>query len=149
MNSLHTTTVSQTITTKLKLVHTPEQKLKLDKFCFAYREGLNLASCTAFDNGKTSNKIKIQELTYQDVRSLGIGSQLACSIARDVGAKYKTQWTKLKQHNENKAKGYTKKCYKGLDRAINFTSRTATLQYKKDYSLSLDKQLASIPYYQR
>lgn len=137
--------MSQTITAKLKLIHTQEQKLELDKFCFAYRQGLNLASCIAFENGKTSNKIKIQELVYQDVRSLGIGSQLACSIARDVGAKYKTQWTKLKQHNENKARGYTKKFYKGLDKAIHFTSRTATLQYKKDYSLTQDRQIASIP----
>lgn len=144
MNVIYNISVSQTITIKLKIGHTLEQKQELDLFCFKYREGLNLASKIAFENGKTSNKIKIQELSYQQVRSLGIGSQLACSIARDVGAKYKTQWTKLKQHNVNKAKGYTKRHYKGLDTAIKFASRTSTLQYKKDYSFNFDKDLVSI-----
>lgn len=144
MKIVYNSSMSQTITIKLKLIYTPEQKQELDLFCFKYREGLNLTSQLAFENGKTSNKIKIQELSYKKVRSLGIKSQVACSIAREVGSKYNTQWTKLKKHNENKAKGYTKRRYKGLDKVIKFTSRTCTLQYNRDYSFNFNNNLVSV-----
>ena len=145
MKFVFSKSMSQTITVKLKLNHSPVQKQVIDGFSLKYRDGLNLASKIAFDNGKTSNKIKIQKLSYEQVRGLGIPAQSACSIARDVGSKYKTQWTKLKQHKENVAKGYTKKKYKGLDNVIKFTSRTCTFQYKKDYSIDFKNNLVSIP----
>jgi IS605 OrfB family transposase len=104
--------MSQIITIKLKLSHNSIQKQQLDKISLNYRGAINYVSTVAFNHNKTSNKIKIQELTYCHIRNnYLIGSQMACSIARDVGAKYKTQWTKLKQHQENVAKGYTKKQY--------------------------------------
>lgn len=137
--------MSQTITLKLKILHDATELNTLNMFCLKYRDGLNLASKLAFENEKTSNKIKIQKLSYIQVRGLGVGSQLACSIARDVGAKYKAQWTKLKKHKENIEKGYTKRHYKGLDVPIQFKSRTCTLQYKKDFSFDFQKELVSIP----
>lgn len=135
----------QVITAKFKLNHSKEQKAQLDAFCLAYRDALNFASKIAFDNGKTSNKIRIQDLSYYKIREkYSLGAQTTCSIARDVGAKYKTQWTKFKQHLENKKKGYTNKNYKGLDKPVIYKSRTATLQYKKDFSFNFKKSLVSV-----
>jgi putative transposase len=138
--------MSQIITVKVKLNHNTQQKQQLDKISLNYRDAINYVSTVAFNHNKLSNKIKIQELTYCHIRNnYSIGSQMACSIARDVGAKYKTQWTKLKQHQENVTKGYTKKHYRGLDKPIRFNARTITLQYKKDFSFNFAKQLVSVP----
>lgn len=137
--------IKQVITAELKINHSKEQKAQLDAVCLAYRDALNFASKVAFENNKTSNKIKIQELTYYDIREqFQLGAQTTCSIARDVGAKYKAQWTLLKKHIQNVKLGYTKKRYKGLDKPVVYKSRTATLQYKKDFSFSFEKNLVSI-----
>lgn len=137
---------NQIITVKLKLDHTPDQLLAINTLCLAYRDALNYASMVAFNHNKTANKLTIHKLVYENIRTkFNIGSQLACSISRDVGAKYKQQWTKLKQHQENLKKGYTKKRYKGLDNPVKFSSRSVTLQHKKDYTFNLDKGTVSIP----
>ena len=64
----------------------------LNKFSLNYRDAMNYVSNIAFNHNKTSNKVKIQELTYSAIREkYNIGAQMACSIARDVGSKYKVQ----------------------------------------------------------
>jgi hypothetical protein len=81
--------VKLTLTAKLKLLHNPEQKAVLDATSLAYRDGLNYASEVAFAHGKTSNQNRVQKLTYPTLRQRGIPAQMACNIARTVGASYK------------------------------------------------------------
>jgi len=86
-----------TITAKLKLNTTPEQFQALRQTQLAYRESLNYASRYAFEHGKMSNKVAIQDGTYYDIRArFHLPSQMACSVSREVGATYKGLWKKVK-----------------------------------------------------
>lgn len=49
------------------------------------------------------------------------------------GAVYKGLWTRAKQNAAHRKAGYTKKRYKGLDRAPVFSAGTATLAFQRDY----------------
>jgi predicted transposase len=57
------------LTAKLKLHTTPEQFQSLRRTQLAYREALNFVSRYAFAHGKMSNKVALQEGTYQEIRS--------------------------------------------------------------------------------
>ena len=91
--SLHTT-----LTAKLKLHTTPEQSRALRATQLAYREALNYVSRYAFEHGKMSHKVGLQEGTYTDIRTrFGLPAQpaqpaqpapMACSVPRQVGATY-------------------------------------------------------------
>ncbi len=86
--------MKQTITAKLKLHTTQEQFQALRATQLAYRDALNYVSQYAFAHGKLSNKVKLQEGTYDEVRACyGIPAQMACSVARQVGATYETVQT--------------------------------------------------------
>ena len=132
-----------TISAKLKLRHSPEQKAKLDAVSLAYRDALNYASEEAFKLDKTSSAPKLHAVTYKPLREkFGLGAQLACTVERQVAASYKTQWTKLKQNIKSREKGFTKKRYKGLDSAPKFVSRTLEYQYQRDYSWKKDGRVS-------
>jgi IS605 OrfB family transposase len=132
-----------TLTAKLKLHPTPEQCMALRATQLAYRDALNLVSRYAFAHGKMSNKVKLQEGTYDEVRvRFHLPSQMACSVARQVGATYKALWTKVKQNAEARKSGWTKKRYKGLDQAPKYISPTLTYQYGKDYGFKKDQQVS-------
>lgn len=132
-----------TISAKLKLRHSPEQKAKLDAVSLAYRDALNFASEEAFKLDKTSSAPKLHAVTYKPLREkFGLGAQLACTVERQVAASYKTQWTKLKQNIKSREKGFTKKHYKGLDSAPKFVSRTLEYQYQRDYSWKKDGRVS-------
>jgi predicted transposase len=63
----------------------------------AKRAALNIVSRYAFEHGKMSNEVGLQERTYQDIRTrFGLPAQMACSVPRQVGATYKALWTKVK-----------------------------------------------------
>lgn len=117
-------------TAKLKLHTTPEQFKALRSTQLAYRDALNYVSHYAFEHGKTSNQQRLQRETYVDIRALyGLPAQMACNVPRQVGATYKTLWTKARQNAEARKAGYTKKRYKGLDQPQNMflpPSRTTT-----------------------
>ncbi len=131
------------ITAKLKLHTTPEQFQSLRQTQLAYRDSLNSVSQYAYAHGKMSNRVALQDGTYDEVRArFHLPSQMACSVARQVGATYKALWTKVKQNAEHRKAGYTKKRYKGLDQAPKYVSPTLTYQYKKDYSFKADQQLS-------
>ncbi|MEG4519553.1 MULTISPECIES: transposase [unclassified Microcoleus] len=135
--------MSQVITAKLKLNLTAEQKISVAQVSLAYRDALNYASQVAFDNGKSGNGAKLQKLVYSELRALfGLGSQMACNVPRQVAATFKTLWTKAKQNSEALKAGYTKRRYKGLDRAPKYTSRTCTLNYRRDYSFKKDRRVS-------
>jgi IS605 OrfB family transposase len=135
----------QTLTAKLKLEATPEQKEMLARASLAYRDALNFASLVAFDMGKTYNGTKIQKEVYYTLREkFKLPSQMACNVPRQVGATYKSLRTKLKQNQEALIAGRTKKRYKGLDKPPKFVSRTCTLNYQRDYSFVKDQKVSVI-----
>jgi putative transposase len=123
------------ITAKLKLQTNAEQFQALRATQPAYRDSLNYVSRYAFEHHKMSNKVALQDGTYDEVRArFHLPSQMACSVPRQVGATYKTLWTKVKHNAALRKAGQTKKRYKGLDKAPKYVSPTLTYQHRKDYS---------------
>ena len=137
--------MKQVITAKLKLSLSPEQKRLLGEASLAYRDALNYTSHIAFEKGKIASANKLQKLVYQDLRSrFNLPSQMACNVPRQVGATYKSLWTKVKKNNEDLAAGKTKKRYKGLDKPPKYISRTCTLNYGRDFSWTKEQVLSVI-----
>jgi putative transposase len=131
------------ITAKLKLQTTPEEFAALRAIQLAYRDALNYVSRYAFEHGKKSNAVALQDGTYDDIRTrFHLPSQMACSVPRQVGATYKTLWTKVKQNAAARQAGITKKRYKGLDQAPKYISPTLTYQHRKDYSFKTEQRIS-------
>src|ERR1700693_5109354 len=131
------------ITAKLKLQTTSEEFAALRAMQLAYRDALNYVSRYAFAHGKKSNAVALQDGTYDDVRTrFHLPSQMACSVPRQVGATYKTLWTKVKQNAAARQAGITKKRYKGLDQAPKYVSPTLTYQHRKDYSFKTEQRIS-------
>src|ERR1017187_564601 len=132
-----------TLSAKLKLQTTPEQCKALRATQLAYRDALNYVSQYAFAHGKMSNKVGLQEGTYQEVRArFKLPAQMACSVPRQVGASYKGLWTKVKQNASARKAGLTKKRYKGLDQAPKYVSPTLTYQLGHDYGFKKEQQVS-------
>src|SRR5260370_16957960 len=101
------------LTAKLKLHTTPAQFQALRATQLAYRDSLNFVSQYAFAHGKMSNRVALQDGTYDDIRSrFHLPSQMACSVPRQVGATYKGLWTKVNQNAAPRQPGPTTKLYK-------------------------------------
>jgi len=131
------------ITAKLRLHTTPEQFQALRTTQLAYRDALNYVSKYAFEHGKMSNRVALQDGTYDEVRArFHLPSQMACSVPRQVGATYKTLWTKVKQNAAHRKAGRTKKRYKGLDKPPTYVSPTLTYQHRKDYSFKREQRVS-------
>jgi len=131
------------ITAKLKLHTTHEQFAALRAMQLAYRDALNYVSRYAFEHGKMSNRIALQDGTYDEVRArFHLPSQMACSVPRQVGATYKGLWTKVKQNVAHRQTGHTKKRYKGLDKPPKYVSPTLTYQHRKDYSFKTEQHVS-------
>ncbi|WP_235620703.1 hypothetical protein [Halothece sp. PCC 7418] len=102
--------MKQVITAKLKLNLSTEQKTLLREVSLAYRDALNYVSQVAFDNNRTSSANKLQKLAYYDIRGeYNLPSQMACNVCRQVGATYRSLWTKVKQSSQHRKQGKTKK----------------------------------------
>jgi len=139
--------VKITLTAKLKLTHDAGQKAALDRVSFAFRDAMNFASEAVFELDKTSSANKIHKAVYKEIRErYKLGSQMACSVSRYVGATYQTQWTKFKDHQKKQAfrveRGLKARHYKGLDGAPKFVSRTLTYQYTYDYSFKKNQKVS-------
>jgi putative transposase len=127
------------MTAKLKLHTDAEQFKALRATQLAYRDGLNYVSRYAFEHGKMSNKVRLQDGTYDELRArFKMLAQMACSIPRQVGATYKTLWTKVKHNAAQRKAGVTRKRYKGLEQAPQFVSPTLTYQLGHDYSFKTE-----------
>src|SRR5215467_8426027 len=135
--------MEQMIAAKLKL-HTDTQQFQaLRATQLAYRDGLNYVSRYSFEHGKMSNQIRLRDATYYQIRArYGLPAQMATNVPRQVGASYKTLWTKVKQNNAARKAGITKKRYKGLDHPPRYVSPTLTYNYHRDYSLKPDHQVS-------
>src|SRR5437588_13106276 len=83
---------------KLKLHTTPEQFNALRQTQLAYRDALNYVSQYAYEQGKMSNKVRLQEGTYREIRArFKIPAHMACSIPRQGGATSKGRRPKGQQ----------------------------------------------------
>src|ERR1700694_4036445 len=135
--------MKQALTAKLKLQTTPEQFQALRQTQLAYRDALNFVSRYAYEHGKMSNKVRLQDGTYREIRlRYKIPAQMACSIPRQVGATYKGLWTKVKQNAEARKAGVTKKRYKGLDAAPKYASPTLEYQLGHDYGFKTESRVS-------
>src|SRR6266699_480139 len=140
---LHTCSMKQVLTAKLKLLTTPEQFQALRTTQLAYRDALNYVSQYSFAHGKMSNQRALQRENYDEIRSkYGLPAQMACNVPRQVGATYKTLWTKVKQNAAHRGAGHTRKRYKGLDQPPKYVSPTLTYNFHRDYSLKEDCQVS-------
>jgi hypothetical protein len=107
-------------------------KLQLCATQLAYRDALNFVSQYAHAHGNMSNKVALQDGTYDEVRRrFHLPSQMACSVPRQVGATYKALWTKVKHNDEHRKAGLLFVCQKchytlhaDLVRARNLAMRT-------------------------
>jgi IS605 OrfB family transposase len=132
-----------TLTAKLKLQTTDEQFQALRRTQLAYRDALNYVSRYAFTHGKMSNKVGLQDGTYQDIRTrFDLPAQMACSVPRQVGATYKGLWTRVKANTAARNAGHTRKRYKGLDRPPRYVSPTLTYQLGHDYSFKTEQRVS-------
>jgi IS605 OrfB family transposase len=131
------------LTAKLKLHTTPDQFRALRRTQLAYRDALNFVSRYAFAQGKMSNQVGLQEGTYQDIRArFGLPAQMACSVPRQVGATYKTLWTKVRANAAARAAGHTKKRYRGLNQPPKYVAPTLTYQLGHDYGFKTERQVS-------
>jgi putative transposase len=131
------------ITAKLKLHPDPAQFRSLRATSLAYRDALNYVSLYSFEHGKMSNQIRLREATYYEIRArYRLPAQMATNVPRQVGATYKTLWTKVKQNAAQRKAGLTKKRYQGLDKPPTYVSPTLTYNYQRDYSLKPDHQVS-------
>ncbi|HEX9133042.1 MAG TPA: transposase [Ktedonobacteraceae bacterium] len=132
-----------TLTAKLKLHTDAAQFAALRRTQLAYRDALNYVSQYAFTHGKMSNKVGLQDGTYQQIRArYQIPAQMACSIPRQVGATYKTLWKKVQHSAAQRKAGVTRKRYKGLDKPPKYVSPTLTYQLGHDYSFKTDERVS-------
>jgi putative transposase len=135
--------MKQLITAKLNLHTDATQFQALRATQLAYRDALNHVSQYSFAHGKMSNQIRLRDTTYYEIRArYGLPAQMATNVPRQVGATYKTLWTKAKQNAAARKAGITKKHYKGLDQPPKYVSPTLTYNYQRDYSLKEDSQVS-------
>ncbi len=135
--------MKQLLTAKLKLHTTSSQFRALRATQLAYRDALNAPSQYAYAHGKMSNQEALQRAMYGDIRArYRLPAQMACNVPRQVGATYKTLWSKVKQNASQRLTGRTKKRYKGLDQPPKYVSPTLTYNYHRDYSLKPEQHVS-------
>src|SRR5262249_43973372 len=133
----------QYITAKLKLLVTPDQFQALRRTQLSYRDALNHVSRYAVAHGKLSNQQALQRACYDEIRAAyGLPAQMACNVPRQVGATYKTLWTKVKANAAARNAGRTKKRYQGLDQPPKYVSPTLTYNYHRDFSLKAEQRVS-------
>src|SRR5215472_1841489 len=132
-----------TQTAKLKLLTTPDQFRALRATQLAYRDALNYVSAYSFAHRKKSSGKRLQQATYADLRrQFGLPSQMACNVPRQVGATYKGLWTKARKNAEARRLGYTKRRFKGLDKAPHYVSPTLIYNLGRDYWLRAGQEVS-------
>lgn len=140
---VYTCAMKQVLTAKLKLHSSPEQFQALRTTQLAYRDALNAVSQYAFAHGKIGHQRTLQREMYDEIRlRYHLPAQMACNVPRQVGATYKTLWTKVKQNASLRKAGRTKNRYKGLDQAPKYVSPTLTYNFQRDYSLKSEHRVS-------
>jgi putative transposase len=143
VNLCYTLRMKQIITAKLKLQTDKVQFQALRQTQLAYRDALNYVSTYSFEHGKMSNQRALQNECYDEIRRMyKLPAQMACNVPRQVGGTYATLWTKVKQNTAARQAGWTKKRYKGLDKAPKYVSPTLTYNYQRDYSFKAEQHVS-------
>ena len=110
-----------------------------------YRDAVNAVSRSAFAHGKMSNQHALQRACYEQLRTeYSLPAQMAGNVPRQVGATYKTLWTKVKANAAARHAGHTKKRYKGLDQPPQYVSPTLTYNYHRDFSLKVEQRVSML-----
>src|SRR3989440_11182523 len=95
----YTCSMKVTLVAKLKLQPSPDQFQALRQTQLAYRDALNYVSQYAYEHGKMSNKVRLQDGTYREIRTrFKIPAQMACSSPRQADATYKATCTKMQKN---------------------------------------------------
>ena len=82
-------------------------------------------------------------MVYKDLRErFERPSQMAGNAPRQVAAAYKTLWERAESNAARKANGWTKRRYKGLDKAPKFTALTVTLNHRRDWALGKEQTVS-------
>ncbi len=143
VNTRYTPPMKQIITAKVNLQTTKEQFEALRATQLAYRDALNAVSRYAHEHGKMSNQQALQRAMYSQIRTVyKLPAQMACNVPRQVGASYKTLWSKTKQNATARKAGLTSKRYKGLDTPPKYVSPTLTYNYQRDYSFKTGQRVS-------
>ena len=124
-----------TLTTKLKLVTTPEQFCQLRLTQLAYRDALNQASQHAFAHGKTSNSQRLHRDLYLRLapgmvcrrRWRAVCSARSAPPTRDFGPSGTRTWKRAKPAGPGSA-------FRGLDQPPHYVSPTLTYVLGRDYT---------------
>jgi putative transposase len=137
------TGMKQVVTAKLKLYPDAAQFQALRRTQLTYRAALNAVSQYAFVHGKLSNQQALQHACYEQLRTqYGLPAQMACNVPRQVGATYKSLWTKVQANVTARETGRTKKRYRGLDQPPKYTSPTLTYNYHRDFSVKAEQRVS-------
>lgn len=96
---------------------------ELDTLIYGYTAGMDYVSKLVHDHGRPMGSGKIQKLVYSDVRSLGLKSQMACNICRQVSGTYKTMWEQVKI-------GQTEW------QLIQYSPTNVTFSYQRDFTIT-------------
>jgi putative transposase len=89
--------MKQTVTAKLKLHLTAEQKKILLDVCVAYRDALSFVLEQNLKD-KTTNVKKLHSLYYYTIREqFNLPAQLAINVNRQAADMYQTLWAQYKE----------------------------------------------------
>lgn len=98
---------------------------ELDTLVCNYTSGMNTVSHVLYDHGRPMGSGKIQKMVYADLRNIGLKSQMACNICRQVSGTYKT----LKEQ--------IKICQADWQ-LIQYKPTNVTFSYKRDFTITKD-----------
>lgn len=99
---------------------------ELDTLIDRYTKGMNYVSELVHDHGKPMGSGKIQKLVYDDVRSIGLKSQMACNICRQVAGTYKTLQEQVKIEQAEW-------------QLIQYKPTNVTFSYQRDFTITKEQ----------
>jgi len=99
----------------------------LDRTLQAYTNGMNYVSAVVYNLGKPKGSIALQKMVYPALRNqIGLKSQMACNVVRQVTGTYKTLQKQVKSK-------------KSSWQQIEYSPTSMTFSYGRDYSLNGDR----------
>jgi len=81
--------------------------------------------------------------TYAEIRATyKLPAQMACNVPRQVGATYKSLWTKVMQKHAARKADRARKRYKGLDEAPRYVTPAFSYNYQRDHSFETEQRVS-------
>lgn len=134
--------MKQTVTAKLKLHLTAEQKKILLDVCVAYRDALSFVLEQNLKD-KTTNVKKLHSLYYYTIREqFNLPAQLAINVNRQAADMYQTLWA---QYKELKRRKPDSKCFKEFwNKPPKAKSLHAKYTFNRTFGIKLQEQTVSL-----